>query len=190
MRMMKKNLGVGLFGAVVGFLMLLYSANPATARSSLDKGAAAGSMSLTDKVRHQLVMLPYYGMFDNLEFDVKDDGTVVLSGDVVRPILKSDAVNAVRGLEGDVKVVDKINVLPLSPYDDRLRRGLYWTMFANTQLDRYLLPPVSPIHIIVRNGNVVLTGVVARAADRDVAGILANSVPGVFSVTNDLRVEK
>ena len=135
-------------------------------------------------------MLPYYGVFDNLEYQVEGDGTVILSGEVTRPYLKSDAVSAVRRLAEAKKVEDKIEVLPLSPFDDRLRIALYRRVFGNIQLDRYTLVPVPPIHIIVRNGNVTLDGVVANEADKDVAGNLANSVPGVFSITNDLRVEK
>jgi len=145
---------------------------------------------LAEEVRHQLVMLPYYSVFDNLQYEVSGDGTVVLSGEVVRPTLKSDAANVVRRIEGVEKVVDKIEVLPLSNFDDQIRIREYRAIFASDSLYRYVLRAVPPIHIIVKNGHVTLAGVVATEADRNVAGIIANTVPGVFSVANNLTVEK
>ena len=145
---------------------------------------------LAEQVRHELVMLPYYSVFDNLEFDIQDQGTVVLKGQVTRPTLKSDAERAVARLEGVEKVTNDIEVLPLSRVDDRIRLALYRTIYFNTQLDRYALRAVPPIHIIVKNGNVTLVGVVATEADKNIAGILAGGVPGTFTITNDLGVEK
>jgi hyperosmotically inducible protein len=140
-------------------------------------------------VRHELVMLPYYTVFDNLEFQIENGGTVVLKGQVTRPTLKSDAENVVKRIEGVSKVVNEIEVLPLSPMDDGIRMRTYWAIYGTTGLDRYGLQAVPPIHIIVKNGNVTLMGVVANQADKDLAGIRAKTVSGVFSVTNDLRVE-
>lgn len=143
--------------------------------------------NLIRRVRHELLMLPYYGVFDDLSYRV-DGYTVTLLGYVTRPVLKSDAENAVKGIEGVEKVVNRITVLPLSPMDDRIRRATYRAIYGGPPLDRYGPQPVPPIHIIVANGKVTLTGVVDSKADKDVAGIKANGVPGVFAVTNQLRV--
>lgn len=145
---------------------------------------------LVREVRHELVMLPYYGVFDNLTYKVDGNGTVVLIGQVSRPTLKSDAENVVKRIEGVEKVVNQIEVLPVSPNDDRLRLALYRAIYGHTALNRYALQAVPPIHIVVKNGNVTLEGVVANAGDRNIANIQANSVSGVFAVTNNLRVDK
>ncbi len=144
---------------------------------------------LTNEVRHELVMLPYYGVFDNLEYQIQGVDTVVLSGQVTRPTLKSGAENVVRDIEGVAKVVNNIEVLPLSPNDDRIRLAVYRAIYGHTALDRYGLRAVPPIHIIVNNGKVTLVGVVATEADKNIAGIVASGVPGTFGVTNNLRVE-
>lgn len=143
---------------------------------------------LREKVRHQLVMLPYYSVFDNLQYKV-DGYTVELSGQVARPILRSDAENVVKRIEGVEKVVNRIEVLPVSLFDDRIRRAEYRAIYGSSQLNRYALQAVPPIHIIVKNGDVTLVGVVANEMDRNIAGLKANGVFGAFSVTNDLRVE-
>jgi hyperosmotically inducible periplasmic protein len=142
------------------------------------------------EVRHELVMLPYYGVFDNLAYKVDSDGTVTLLGQVSRPVLKSDAENAVKRIEGVEKVVNNIEILPTSMNDDRIRRAVYRAIYTSSVLSPYQLRAVPPIHIIVKNGNVTLEGVVARQMDKDVAGIKANGVHGVFSVTNNLAVEE
>jgi hyperosmotically inducible protein len=144
---------------------------------------------LVKEVRHELVMLPYYNVFDNLSYRV-DGNKVTLFGQVVRPTLKSDAENAVKRIEGVQTVDNQIEVLPLSPNDDQLRRALFRAIYSKPQLERYALSAVPPIHIIVKNGNATLEGVVATEADKNVAGIAANGVSGVFSVKNNLRVEK
>jgi len=144
---------------------------------------------LVKEVRHELVMLPYYNVFDNLAFKV-DGSTVTLMGQVTRPTLKSDAERVVKSIEGVDKVVNKIEVLPLSPNDERIRMAVYRAIYGNTSLQRYGLQAVPPIHIIVNNGNVTLEGVVANEADKNIANLQANGVPGVFSVKNNLRVEK
>jgi hyperosmotically inducible protein len=143
---------------------------------------------LQQEVRHQLVMLPYYSVFDNLEYKV-EGYSVELSGQVAWPTLKSDAENVVKRIEGVEKVVNHIEVLPLSPNDDRIRRAEYRAIYGNPQLDRYALQVVPPIHIIVKNGHVTLVGVVASEMDKNIAGLKANGVSGVFSVSNALRVE-
>ena len=140
------------------------------------------------EVRHELVTLPFYGVFDNLAFQV-DGGTVTLLGQVSRPTLKTDAERVVKSIEGVERVIDRIEVLPLSPYDDRIRLATYRAIYGHPALNRYVLRAVPPIHIIVKNGNVTLEGVVANEGDRNIADIQARSVPGVFSVTNNLRVE-
>ena len=148
-----------------------------------------GRARIEREVRHQLVMLPYYSVFDNLAYKVEGD-SVLLVGQVARPSIKSDAENAVKTIEGVERVENRIEVLPPSPSDDRIRRAEYRAIFGSPSLDRYAIQAVPPIHIIVKNGNVTLEGVVANAGDKNIAGVQANGVPGVFSVTNNLRVEE
>jgi hyperosmotically inducible protein len=144
---------------------------------------------LKREVRHELVMLPYYGVFDWLEFEVRGDGDVILLGQVTRPSLKSDAENVVERIEGVERVINRIEVLPLSPNDDRIRRAVFRTLFnINSPLHRYGLGAVPSIHIIVRNGHVTLKGMVGSQADRNIAYLRVNGVPGVFSVSNRLTV--
>ena len=140
------------------------------------------------EVRHELVMLPWYGIFDNLEYRV-DGNTVTLLGQVTRPTLKSDAENVVKRIEGVERVINNIEVLPLSPMDNQIRRATYRAVYGYGPLQRYAMGAVPPIHIIVKNGHVTLAGVVANQGDSNLANIRANGVSGVFSVTNDLRVE-
>ena len=150
--------------------------------------ADATSDRITKEVRHELVMLPYYSVFDNLAYRV--DGTrVTLLGQVTKPTLKSDAENVVKRVEGVTGVTNEIEVLPLSPNDDRLRIALYQAIFSKPTLQRYEMGAVPPIHIIVKNGNVTLVGVVSNQGDKTIAGMAANGVPGVFSVKNELMVE-
>jgi hyperosmotically inducible periplasmic protein len=141
------------------------------------------------EVRHELVMLPYYGVFDDLSYKV-DGGVVTLFGQVTRPTLKSDAENVVKDVEGVDKVVNNIEVLPLSPLDDQLRLATFQAIYGDATLTRYGMQAVPPIHIIIKNGHVTLVGVVAAQRDKDVAGVRAKGVGGVFSVENQLRVEK
>lgn len=142
------------------------------------------------EVRHELVMLPYYGVFDNLAYKVDPDGTVTLLGQVARPTLKSDAENAVKRIEGVEKVVNNLEVLPTSGNDDRIRRATYRAIYGNSVLSQYQLRAVPPIHIIVKNGHVTLEGAVARQMDKQIAGMQANGVHGAFSVTNNLVVDE
>jgi hyperosmotically inducible periplasmic protein len=143
---------------------------------------------LTKEVRHELVMLPFYSVFDNLQYQV-EGAKVTLLGQVSRPELKSDAESAVRHIEGVEGVDNQIQVLPLSAFDDRIRRAEYRAVYSFPGLQMYSLRSVAAIHIIVDNGHVTLEGVVARQADKDEANIVANGVPGVFSVTNNLHVD-
>jgi hyperosmotically inducible protein len=144
---------------------------------------------ITKEVRHELVMLPYYGVFDNLAYRV-DGAKVTLFGQVTRPTLKDDAARVVKKIEGVETVDNEIEVLPLSPNDDRIRRAVYGAIFSKAPLQRYQMGAVPPIHIIVKNGNVTLIGVVSNEGDKNIAGITANGVSGVFGVTNNLAVEK
>ena len=144
---------------------------------------------LVREVRHELVMLPFYGVFDNFEYKI--DGTsVTLYGQVTRSTLKSDAEAVVKRIEGVERVENQIEVLPVSPFDDRIRLAEFRAIYHTPGLDRYALRAVPTIHIIVKNGHVTLEGVVATQADADLANIRANGVPGVFSVTNHLRAER
>jgi hyperosmotically inducible periplasmic protein len=151
---------------------------PAQARERLER-----------EVRHELVMLPYYSVFDNLAFKVDGD-RVELLGQVSRPTLKSDAERVVKRIEGVESVTNNIEVLPTSPNDDRIRQAVYRAIYGNSALQLYGVRSVPPIHIIVKNGRVTLEGVVAKEMDKNIANVQANSVSGVFSVTNNLRVEK
>jgi len=142
---------------------------------------------LYKEVRHQLVMLPWYSVFDNLAYQVEGD-KVTLSGQVTRPVLKSDAEAAVKSIEGVASVVNNIEVLPLSPMDDQLRRAVYRAIYGDAGLSRYSVQAVPSIHIIVKNGNVTLEGIVDNETDKNLAGLRTNGVPNVFSVKNNLVV--
>ncbi len=141
------------------------------------------------EVRHELVMLPYYGVFDNLAYRI-DGGKVTLFGQVAKPVLKTDAGRVVAKIEGVESVDNQIEVLPLSPNDDRIRIAVYRAIYSRPNLEQYSLRSVPPIHIIVKNGNVTLEGAVGNEMDKNVAGITANGVSGVFGVKNNLVVDK
>jgi hyperosmotically inducible periplasmic protein len=139
------------------------------------------------EVRHQLILLPYYSVFDDLSFRV-DGATVTLQGQVVRPTLKSDAEGVIKNVEGVVRVVNNIELLPSSPMDDQIRRAEYRAIFSEPGLSRYAESAVPSIHIIVQNGNVTLVGTTDNDGDKNLANIRANGVPNVFGVRNDLVV--
>ena len=141
------------------------------------------------EVRHELVMLPYFGVFDYIAFQV-NGYKVTLLGQVTRPALKSDAESAIKGIEGVEAVDNQIEVLPPSPMDDRLRRRLFRAIYGYPALERYALGVIKPIRIIVRSGHVTLEGVVDSEGDKNLAGIRANGVAGTFKVTNKLNVAK
>jgi hyperosmotically inducible protein len=153
-----------------------------------DQPSAKAQERIIKEVRHEVLMLPWFGVFDNISFRV-DGFTVTLMGQVVRPSLRSDAENAVKHIEGVDKVVNQIEVLPVSPMDDRLRRELYRAIYGYPALEKYALGVQKPIRIIVKNGNLTLEGVVDNDNDKNLAGLRANGVSGIFSVTNNLRVE-
>src|SRR3979490_2063903 len=142
---------------------------------------------LYKEVRHQLVMLPWYSVFDNLAYQVDGD-KVTLYGQVTRPVLKSDAEGAVKSIEGVASVVNNIEVLPPSPMDDQLRRAVYRAIYGDPALSRYSIQAVPSIHIIVKNGNVTLEGAVDNETDKNLAYMRASQVPNVFSVKNNLVV--
>jgi hyperosmotically inducible protein len=141
------------------------------------------------EVRHELVMLPYLDVFDNLAYKV-DGYNVALFGQVTNPTVKSDAERAVKKIEGVEKVDNQIEVLPVSPMDDGLRRRLFQAIYGYAPMQKYALPTIKPIRIVVKNGHVTLEGVVDSEGDKNIAGIRANGVPGIFSVTNNLVVVK
>lgn len=149
--------------------------------------AASHPRTLSDQVRHELAMLPYYNVFDNLGYRVEGN-TVYLYGQVTRPVLKSDAERALKHVEGVDRVVNDIQVLPLSPFDDQVRRAEYRAIFGYGGMYRYAMGANPSLHIIVNSGHVTLTGVVDNQGDKNIAGIRALGVPGVFSVSNDLQV--
>lgn len=144
---------------------------------------------IESEVRHELLMLPYYGVFDWITFRVQGS-KVTLHGQVSRPTLKKDCERAVTKIESVESVVNEIEVLPTSPNDDRIRSAVLRAVYGFASLQRYARGSRAPIHIIVKNGNVTLEGIVDSEADKNVAGLQANGVSGVFGVTNNLVVEK
>jgi hyperosmotically inducible periplasmic protein len=139
------------------------------------------------EVHHELISLPFYTIFDNLAYSV--NGTeVTLLGQVTRPVLKDDADKAVKQIEGVESVKNNIEVLPVSPMDDQIRRAAFRAIYGDPALQRYALGAVPPIHIIVKSGHLILEGAVANEMDKNIAGIRANGVPSVFSVTNNLQI--
>ena len=142
---------------------------------------------LAKQVRHELVMLPWYSVFDNLAFRIDRD-KVTLLGQVTRPVLKSDAEAVVKRIEGVASVRNDIEVLPLSPMDDQLRRAEFRAIYGEAGMQRYANQPIPAIHIIVKNGNVTLEGVVDTEMDINITNLRANQVPNVFSVKNNLVV--
>lgn len=173
MRMVKTNLI-----AMFALLALAVSAAAAPPRAT----------SQDKKVRKELVTLPYYGVFDNLEYQINGD-TVTLSGQVVRPTTRTDAARRISKIEGVERVINNIEVLPVSRFDDSIRARAYRAIFRAGGLYRYAMGTNPSIHIIVKNGNVTLEGVVSSRMDSQLAYIAANGVSGVFSVTNNLRVD-
>lgn len=175
---MKRNLKNLVLGLAAVALLLAPAAG----------AADSAKKSVSDQVRRELTMLPWFGIFDNLSYRV-DGNVVTLFGAVTRPVLKSDAEGVVKQIEGVERVVNNIEVLPLSPNDDRIRVATARAIYGYGPLQRYALGAQPSIRIIVKNGNVKLEGVVANEMDKNMAFIRANGVPGAFSVTNDLKVE-
>ncbi|HZU28951.1 MAG TPA: BON domain-containing protein [Bryobacteraceae bacterium] len=150
---------------------------------------APGQSRIQREVLHELRMLPYYTVFDNIGFRV-DGNTVTLIGQVTRPTLKSDAGRVVKGIEGVESVRNDIEVLPESPMDWQIRRAVFNAIYRQPGFEQYGIQAVPQIHIIVKNGHVTLVGYVMNEGDKTRAGMAANSVPNVFSVDNELQVSK
>ncbi len=168
---------------------LVVAASVAAAAPSEQRSERAAFEQLAKKVRKELVTLPWYGVFDNLEYAI-DGSTVTLSGQVVQPSTRKDAERRVKKLQGVERVVNNIEVLPLSGFDDSIRANTYRAIMGwNSPLFRYGRGVNPSIHIVVNGGHVTLEGVVSSEGDRRLAYVLANQVPGVFSVTNNLRNE-
>ena len=173
-----------LLAALSGLLLVMST----LAQISDQQRQAKSESRLTREVRHVLVTLPFYSVFDNLAFKV-DGERVTLLGQAVSPTLKSDAEKAVKSIEGVSMVDNEIEVLPISPADEQIRRAEYRAIYSAPALEKYSNQAIPPIHIIVKNGHVTLVGVVANEMDKTIALTLANSVPEVFSVANELAVE-
>ncbi len=216
MTMIYKHLKRSALLGAIAFATILPANLHAEAKHACSNKHASAAFSrdtearIASQVHHELAMLPYYGVFDNLEYRV-DGCNVTLLGQASRPMLKSAAEKAVKRIEGVRKVHNKIDVLPLSPNDDRIRAAVYARIYRTPVLQKYTSnrtgpifqsrlawwtgitndPPVGyhAIHIVVKNGHVTLEGAVGANGDRDIANIQANAVPGVFSVTNNLRVD-
>jgi hyperosmotically inducible periplasmic protein len=176
------------------FVVLVLAASPAitpfvsaSQPPTPQRNEAKYQEKLIKEVRHELRLLPYYTVFDNLAFKVEGD-KVILEGQVVRPTLKSDAETAVKSIEGVASVVNNVEVLPVSPMDEQLRRAVYRAVYGDAGLSRYGFQALPSIHIIVKNGNVTLEGVVDNETDKNLANIRASAVPNVFSVKNNLSV--
>lgn len=183
---MRKTIGALLFG---GMLVIPFSlvAQKKDHNDAFMRGPQ-GEARLMQQVRHQLLMLPYYTVFDDLAFRV-DGSTVTLLGAVTNPVLKSDAENVVKRVEGVTQVNNQIEVLPLSPMDNEIRRAEFRAIYGDPMIgDRYGHQALPGIHIIVKNGNVTLEGVVSNQGDKNLINIRANGVPNVFHVQNDLQV--
>ena len=175
------NMTLAVAGSVLASIPSLAASNKSAAPET--------QAQLEQKVRHELVMLPYYNIYDDLSFRV-ENGKVELYGAVTRPTLKSDAEGVVKRIAGVSGVENHIEVLPLSSFDNGIRVRVARAVYGQPSLNRYAMGANPPIHIIVKNGNVRLEGVVANQGDKNIANIKANGVSGVFSVTNNLRVEK
>jgi hyperosmotically inducible protein len=150
----------------------------------------ASAQPTSKSIRKALVTLPYYGVFDNLAYNVAADGTVTLYGQVVRPSTKDGAEHSVKRIAGVTRVVNKIEVLPLSPFDDSIRASAYRTIFDTGGLYRYAMGSNPSLHIVVNHGHLTLEGVVANEFDRRLAYNAARSVSGAFTVTNNLRTDE
>jgi len=173
--------------AIAGMIFASGGAALAAARAQAPRGQARYEAWLNNQVRHELVMLPWLTLFDNLEYKVNGT-TVTLMGQVVRPSLKPDAERVVKHIEGVTKVNNEIQVLPDSGMDWQIRRAEYHAIYDYAGLWKYAMGALPPVHIVVDNGHVTLYGVVDSQADKNLIGLRAKTVPNVFSVQNDLQV--
>ena len=204
----KLTLYVGLAG--VGFFICSAFGYQKSDAAAQPDAVQQKVLQLAKQVHSAILRLPQYGVFDDIHFGIKGD-TVTLSGEASRPVLKSSAENAVKKIEGVRAVDNQIEVLPVSPNDDRIRAAVYRRIYTSPTLQRYTSnrgpsarwrsmtartmgitndPPIGyhAIHIIVKNGNVTLKGAVDNTTDSAIAEMQANTTPGVFSVTNDLFI--
>src|SRR5271156_2238859 len=165
------------------------AAIPAAVQQSPTRDNAHFEDWLKNEVHHQLALLPYYSIFDNLEYSI-DGTTVTLQGQVVHGVIKGDAESAVKKIEGVEKVINNIEILPPSPDDDQIRRAEYRAIYGFGPLEKYAMSTMASIHIIVKEGRVTLEGVVDNQSDKDAANVRANGVANVFGVTNNLKVVK
>ena len=167
------------------------SESKATLKSEMSQEEVLASVraTLRTKIRKELVTLPTYNVFDNLDFHLHDNDIVTLSGQVRMPSLKVSAERVVSNIEGVKSVINQIEILPTSPFDDDIRRVAFLQIYSHGQLSRYGLHDVPPIHIIVKSGKLALEGFVANESDKMVAGLRANQVSNVFEVVNNVRVE-
>ena len=156
---------------------------------TLMAGTSARPRTMEDRVRHEILSVPHSNVFDNVAYSL-DSGVVTLSGQVRRPVSKDYVEQAVKQVEGVTRVDNQIEVLPLSPFDDQIRIATLRTLERSAPLSRYFLGTNPSIRIVVKNGNVTLDGVVLNSGDRQIAHMAANQVSGVFSVANNLRIEK
>lgn len=185
-----KRIRNGWVALVAALVVSAGSAMTTVAAPATEQGQRLDRAQVEKKVRKELVTLPYYGVFDNLAYEV-NGGTVTLHGQVVHPSTRSDAERRVAKLAGVERVVNRIEVLPLSGFDDSIRARTYRTLFGmDSPLFRYGRGVNPSIHIVVNRGHVTLEGVVSTEGDSRLAYIQASSVPGVFSVTNNLAVER
>ena len=184
--MLKNGTPFGIALAAISLTMPLMT-TASMPRSATGQRETKSNQNLIREVRHQLLLLPYYSVFDNLVFKVDGDH-VTLDGQVTRPTLKSDAEAAVKSVEAVSGVTNNIEVLPLSPMDDQLRHALYRAIYGDAVLSKYGWSSMPSIHIIVKNGRASLEGVVDSEADKNLAGLRANGVPNVFEVKNNLVV--
>jgi osmotically-inducible protein OsmY len=186
MKTVKKGLVAAAVALLIGISVLILA--PGGVRAETPGGPASGDSQLSKSVRHKLRMLPYYGVFDNLAYSI-NGSTVTLYGQVVRPTTRSDAEHSVSRIEGVTRVINRIEVLPLSSFDDRVRTQTYRAIANTGGLHRYLLGANPSLHIIVNRGHVTLTGFVGNKMDQQLAYMAASRVFGSFSVTNDLHID-
>src|SRR5580700_3321462 len=168
-------------------LVTLFSLATLGLAQDRDQPSSKAEERIIKQVGHEIRMLPYFTAFDNIAYKV-DGFNITLLGQVTTPTLKSDAGNAVKHIEGVESVDNQIEVLPPSPMDDGLRLRLYREIYGYPALEKYALGVQKPIRIIVKNGRVTLEGVVDNDSDKNLAGLRANTVPGIFQVTNNLQV--
>jgi hyperosmotically inducible protein len=177
-------------GIAVSLMLFVFAgiSVASTAGVGTSTGQNKQAKSLTEKVRHEIIMLSDFGVFDNLSFSLVNNDTVVLTGQVVRPLLKADAETAVSRISGIAKVENEIEVLPLSRSDDAIRKQAYKAVYLAPDFEKYAIQAIPPIRIIVKNGNITLQGVVNDPIDKTKAEMAAKTISNVFSVTDNLRI--